>query len=452
MASTDRTVWIVTRQLGDLVMPHPGRCIRAEHILHRRTFLGGLLAAGAGATLELPGISLAGEMPVAGELRAQQKRALFIWLAGGASQFEMWDPKPGRETGGPFRAIQTAVAGYRVCELMPQLAARMNKLAVIRSLNTRLSEHGEAADLMSTGWPKEPALEHPEIGVILAKELGLRESSLPDYVSLFATTEGRRRPETGFLSRRHGALTLEDSLQPRNIDLPEGLTSEAHAAREELRARLSGQFARQRAGSDLVQGYNEAYSRVRGLMQADQLFNLELESAASRERYGPTPFGQHCLLARRLLEAGVPVVKVARGFWDSHHDNFESHRELVPDFDRVLSVLLDDLGERGLLSSTLVIVLSEFGRTPKINQDVGRDHYADAWSCALAGCGIRAGTVYGETDEDGVKVVSGEANAGDLAATIFQAVGIDPAKEYYVGPRPVPLAKEDAQPIKAVLS
>jgi len=432
-------------------MQQPSTCNATEHALHRRTFLGGLLAGGT-AALTLSDVSLAGDVPAAAALRKEQKRTLFIWLAGGASQFEMWDPKPGRETGGPFRTIQTAVRGYQVCELMPQLAARMNKLAVIRSLNTKISEHGQAADLMSTGWPKEPALEHPEIGVILAKELAIRESPLPDYVSLFATTEGRRRPETGFLSRRHGALLLEDSLQPRNIDLPAGLTAEQHAGREELRAALSGQFAQQRAGSDLVQGYNEAYARVRGLMRADQLFNLEQEPAASRDRYGPTPFGRHCLLARRLLEAGVPMVKVARGSWDSHHDNFESHRELVPDFDRVLSVLLDDLDERGLLASTLVIVLSEFGRTPKINQDVGRDHYADAWSCVLAGCGIRGGTVHGKTDEDGIKVVDGEVNAGDVAATIFKAVGIDPAKHYQVGPRPVPLAKEDARPIKAVLS
>jgi uncharacterized protein (DUF1501 family) len=427
-------------------------CTPSEHALHRRTFLGGLLAGGAAASFALPGVSLAEELPTADALKKQNKRALFIWLAGGASQFEMWDPKPGRETGGPFRTVQTSVAGYHVCELMPKLATRMHKLAVVRSLNTQISEHFQAADLISTGWPKEAALEHPEIGVILAKELAARESLLPDYVSLFATTEGRRRPETGFLSRRHGALLLEDSLRPGNIELPTGLTSAQHAAREDLRAALSSRFAERRAGSDLVQGYNEAYARVRGLMRSDHLFNLDQEPTATRDRYGKTPFGQHCLLARRLLEAGVPMVKVARGFWDSHHDNFESHRELVPDFDNVLSVLLDDLDERGLLSSTLVFVLSEFGRTPKINQDVGRDHYADAWSFVAAGCGIRGGTIHGKTDDDGVKVVEGEANAGDVAATIFKAVGIDPAKHYQVGQRPVPLAKEDARPIEAILS
>ena len=187
-------------------------------------------------------------------------------------------------------------------------------------------------------------------------------------------------------------------------------------------------------------------------MASDHLFDLERESTEARDRYGRTPFGEQCLLARRLIEAGVPVVKVARGFWDSHHDNFESHRELVPDFDHVFSVLITDLAERGLLDSTLVMVLSEFGRTPTINKDMGRDHYADAWSIALAGCGVRGGTIYGKTDEDGRKVVDGRATAWDLAATLYRAVGIDPKKEYHWGPRPVPIAKEDAHPIEAVLS
>ena len=425
-------------------------CIPAEHALHRRLFLNGLLAGG-GAALTLPGLSLAADAPAADQLRNGQKRVLFIWLAGGSSQFEMWDPKPGRDTGGPFRAIQTAVAGYQVCELMPKLATRMNKIAVVRSLNTKISEHFQAADLISSGWPKEPALEHPEIGVVLAKELALRDSKLPDYVSLFTTSEGRRRPSPGFLSRRHAPLLLEGSLRPNNIELPAGLSDAQHLGRDQLRAALSNSFAHERAGNDLIQGYNEAYARVRGLMSSDELFNLDKEPTAMREKYGSTPFGRHCLLARRLLEAGVPVVKVARGFWDSHHDNFESHRELVPDFDNVLSVLLDDLEDRGLLSSTLVVVLSEFGRTPKINQDVGRDHFADAWSFALAGCGVRGGAIHGETNEDGTAVKSGEASAADIAATIFQAAGIDPQKHYQVGQRPVPLAKEDSQPIKTVL-
>lgn len=418
--------------------------------MHRRGFLQGMLAGSA--ALHVGGLALAAETPAGDALRKNQKRALFIWLAGGASQFEMWDPKPGRETGGPFRPIQTSVPDYQVCELMPKLAGLMQKIAVVRSLNTEISEHGQAADLMSTGRPKEPALEYPEIGVILAKELAARESLLPDYVSFFLATEGRRRPETGFLGGRHAPLLLEQSMRPKDIDLPAELSDAQHKEREHLRQLLSSEFARGRAGANLIDGYNSAYAKVRGLMRTDHLFDLEQEPAASRARYGNTEFGQQCLLARRLLEAGVPMVKVARGFWDSHHDNFESHRELVPDFDNVFSVLLTDLEDRGLLESTLVIVLSEFGRTPDINNDVGRDHFAAAWSCAFAGCGIKGGAIHGKTDPDGKTVTDGQVNASDLAATIYTALGIDPRKDYHVGQRPVPLAKEDAKIIQTILA
>lgn len=426
-------------------------CGAASHTLHRRALLRGTFA-GITAAVGLGSLGVSADEPAAAAIKRQGKRVIFLWLAGGASQFEMWDPKPGRETGGPFRAIATRLPGYQVCELMPKLAAMTQHLAVIRSLHTGLSEHEQAADLLSTGRPKEAALEYPEIGVVLAKELALQDSTLPDYVSLFTTTEGRRRPRVGFLGASHSPLLLEQGLRPEYVALPDGMAASRHASREELRRLLSVRFAQRRAGSELAEGYNAAYQRVRGLMAADQLFNLENEPTTVRDRYGRTPFGEQCLLARRLVEAGVPVVKVARGFWDSHHDNFESHRELVPDFDHVFSVLLSDLLERGLLESTLVMVLSEFGRTPVINKDLGRDHYADAWSTVLAGCGIRAGAIYGKTDDDGRKVTEGQANAGDLTATLYRAVGIDPHKEYHAGLRPVPLAKEDAKPIDAVLT
>lgn len=451
----------------------------ASHAFHRRAMLRGAFAGVAGLTASglsgggfrgvgVPGLSglssvfRAGDVavgaaePVANQtatsLKLAGKRVIFLWLAGGSSQFEMWDPKPGRETGGPFRSIATRVPGYQIGELMPKTAAIADRLAVVRSLDTGISEHEQAADLISAGRPKEPALDYPEIGVVMAKELAARESTLPDYVSLFTTSEGRRRPKTGFLGARHSPLLLEQGLRPEFVSPPEGVDNTRYTAREELRRVMSGRFAERRAGADMIDGYNAAYQRVRGLMAADHLFDLERESAEARDRYGRTPFGEQCLLARRLIEAGVPVVKVARGFWDSHHDNFESHRELVPDFDHVFSVLITDLADRGLLDSTLVMVLSEFGRTPTINKDMGRDHYADAWSIALAGCGVRGGVIYGKTDDDGRKVVDGRATAWDLAATLYRAVGIDPKKEYHWGPRPVPIAKEDAKPIEAVLS
>ena len=418
-------------------------CGSSEHTLHRRSFLQGTLA----------GLTVAAGFGTAAEpIKQRNRRVIFIWLAGGSSQFETWDPKPDRVTGGPFRSIPTTVPGYRVCELMPKLAGMMKHIAVIRSLNTVISEHEQAADLVSVGRPKEAALEYPELGVVLSKELGVPASELPDYVSLFTTSEGRRRPRAGFLGAKHAPLLLEKSLRPEYVDLPEGMTEARHQNREELRAALSETFAENRSGIELARGYNSAYQKVRGLMRADHLFNLDREPAKVRERYGRTPFAEQCLLARRLIEAGVPVVKLARGFWDSHHDNFESHRELVPDFDHVLSVLLDDLQVRGLLESTLVVVLSEFGRTPVINQDVGRDHFAAAWSMVMAGAGVRGGSIYGATDAEGKTVKEGEVNASDLAATIYQAAGLDLKTEYQAGLRPVPIIKEDARVIKEVLA
>ena len=187
-------------------------------------------------------------------------------------------------------------------------------------------------------------------------------------------------------------------------------------------------------------------------MSSDYLFDIERESQTMRDHYGPTQFGEQCLIARRLAEAGVPFVKVARAWWDSHGQNFETHQELCADLDFVMAALLDDLKQRGMLERTLVITLGEFGRTPQINGSLGRDHFASAWSCTLSGCGIRGGTVYGKTDADGKTVVEGETNAGDLFATILAALGIDPKKEIMLGSRPIPLADFGSKPIQEVLA
>ena len=378
---------------------------------------------------------------------------LLLWLAGGASQLETWDPKPGRPTGGPFKAIPTAVPGTHICELMPKMARLMDKVAVVRSLDTRIGEHGQAADMMQRGRRTEAEVAFPDIGTVIARELSERDSQVPEYVSMYLATEGQRwgRPDPGFLGSRHAAMTLERALKPENLDRPADLSDKEHTEREHLRQFLSEQFNRPR-NADEVQGYNGAYARVRGLMKADTLFDLEKEPPAVRDRYGRTDFGQHALIGRRLIEAGVPMVKVGRAWWDSHADNFESHRELVAELDHVMVTLLLDLEDRGLLESTLVITLSEFGRTPSINKDVGRDHFASAWSCSFAGCGIKGGTVHGKTDADGKTVAEGKVEAGDVAATIYQAVGINPKKNYYLGPRPIPLTPEGSKPIATVLA
>jgi len=187
-------------------------------------------------------------------------------------------------------------------------------------------------------------------------------------------------------------------------------------------------------------------------MASDKLFDVTREPQKMRDHYGPTQFGEQVLVARRLIEAGVPFVRVSRAWWDSHGQNFETHQEMVPELDHVMAALLDDLGQRGLLEHTLIITLAEFGRTPQINPSLGRDHFASAWSCSLSGCGIKGGAVWGKSDRTGNHVVDGEIGAAQLFATIYSALGINPQKHYYVGSRPVPLTDPGTKPIRAVLA
>jgi uncharacterized protein (DUF1501 family) len=240
---------------------------------------------------------------------------------------------------------------------------------------------------------------------------------------MYTSTEGRRQGSAGFLGARYNPMFLTDKMMPEDIRRLDAISDIDHQDRASLRAFLAKRFVRD-LDNPVISSHENAYERVHGLMASDYLFDIDREPQSIRDHYGPTQFGQQCLIARRLVEAGVPFVKVARAWWDSHGQNFETHRELCADLDHCMSALLDDLKQRGLLDKTLVITLGEFGRTPQINGSLGRDHFANAWSCTLSGCGVRGGTVYGKTDEDGQTVADGEMNAGDLFATIFAALGI----------------------------
>jgi uncharacterized protein (DUF1501 family) len=426
-----------------------GCCGSAEHGLDRRGFLGA--ATGGALAASMTVLNVLKDPVLANEIKRQEKRVILLWLAGGASQLETWDPKPGRPTGGPFRAIDTNVPGIRISELMPKLAQRQQHTAIIRSLNTKNADHGGGTELMETGRPKEPGVNYPDLGAILARELGRDDSPVPDYVSMYTSTEGRHKGGSGFLGARYAPMFLDKGLAPENIQRLDSITDLDHQQRLELRNLLSTRFARARESS-AIGSHNSAYGRVRGLMASEKLFDLEQESAAMRAKYGPTQFAEQVLVGRRLIEAGVPFVKVARAWWDSHGQNFETHLELVTELDHVMSTLLDDLADRGLLEKTLVITLGEFGRTPQINPSLGRDHFANAWSASLSGCGIKGGTVFGKTDDDGNKVVDGEVGAEALFATIFNALGIDHQKNYHLGSRPIPLTNPGTEPIQEVLA
>ncbi len=425
-------------------------CGSPEHEFNRRRFLGGATAlAGISGGLE------ALRLPVmAEEMKKQQKRVILLWLAGGASQLETWDPKPGRPTGGPFRSIQTTSPGVQISELMPKMAGRLQDTAVIRSLNTKIGDHGGGSILMHLGRRDEPNLSYPDMGSVLARELGQADSSVPDYVTFYTATEGRGNAvgRPGFLGARYAPMFLTGSNKPEDIERIEGLSEIDHKERADLRQLFSDRFTRGRENTRVLDSHNVAYRRVRGLMASDTLFDVAREPQAMQNRYGPTLFGQQCLIARRLAEAGTPFVKVSRAWWDSHGQNFETHLELVTELDHVMSTLLEDLKQRGLLESTLVITLAEFGRTPTINGSLGRDHFANAWSASLSGCGIKGGSLYGKTDEDGQTVADGEIGAAEMFATIYKALGINPHKDYYVGARPVPLTDPGTMAIDEVLS
>ncbi len=418
----------------------------------RRGFLGSSVMASTAAFAANMRVLDALQTPtLAAELKRQHKSVILLWLAGGASQLETWDPKPGRLTGGPFRAISTDIPSVQISELLPKMAQRMKTTAIIRSLNTRNGDHGGGTVLMETGRAKEAAVDYPDLGALIARELGRADSQVPDYVSLYSETEGRHKGGPGFLGARYAPMFLTESMIPPNIRRLDSISETDHQDRAAFQKLLARRFIDKHSNPS-VASHGMAYERVRGLMSSESLFDINQEPQSARDFYGPTQFQEQCLVARRLVEAGVPFVKVARAWWDSHGQNFETHRELCADLDQGMSALLDDLGQRGLLENTLVLTFGEFGRTPQINASLGRDHFANAWSASLSGCGIKGGAVYGKTDADGQTVVEGEVKAGDLFATIFSAVGIDPTKEYHVGARPIPIVDFGCQPIKDILA
>ena len=427
-------------------------CGSPEHAISRRGFLGGAAAVGAAAAADMTGLSILGSPALAGELKKGQKRVILLWLAGGASQLETWDPKPGAITGGPFRAIPTDVPGTHISELMPEMAKRMKTTCVIRGLNTKNGDHGSAAITMMRGRRNEANLRYPDLGAVLAREMGRADSKVPDYVTFYTQTEGRGMApgDPGFLGARFGPMDLTTNNAPEFIRKLDSITDLDHKERGDLRDLLGKQFAKGRQ-SDAMNSQGEAYERVRGLMASEKLFDISQEPQKVRDRYGKTQFAEQTLIARRLVEAGVPFVRVGRAWWDSHGQNFETHQEMVPELDHVMATLIDDLKDRGLLDDVMIVTLAEFGRTPSINSSLGRDHFASAWSMTMTGGGAKGGAVYGKSDPKGNTVVSEEVDAGSLFATIYANLGINPNKNYYVGSRPVPLVNPGIEPIAALV-
>ena len=422
-------------------------CKPWEHSLSRRQILGA--AAGAAGAIGLGSLL---RPAVAEEIKKQHKQVLFIWIDGGMSQLESWDPKPNTLFGGPFRAIPTSVPGIHISELMPRTAKQMHHLAVIRSVHTQDNSHSAGVARVQRGDPKNRGVTYPYFGSAVAKLLGAGDSGLPPYVWIKPGNGGFIHQDGGFLGPKYGAVAFGDGKPPENLVLPDSLTQADADDRAALQAAANARYAKNRR-QQMGEANSYVYEVARTLMRRQDLFDTSKFDPKDIERYGTHEFGRHMLQARKMLEAGVTFVKVNSYGWDTHGDNFNGHLSLMPKFDQAFGAMIEDLAERGMLDNVLVISMSEFGRTPRINGHIGRDHWPEAWSVAMAGCGLKRGVVVGETNEQGTYVKNDEHDIGALFHTWFACLGIDTKKvEYDNGGQPLPLAHDSMSAVTELLA
>ncbi len=396
--------------------------------------------------------------------QAKAKSCILLWLEGGPAQMDTWDPK----TNSSFRPISTNVAGIQVSELLPKLAKRMDKLAIIRSMSSFGDDHPQAVHYAATGHLHNPAMQFPSLGSIVGKELGPAEG-MPPYVIVPRWERSQQYQESfrsAFLGPDYAPMLIpdpsKDNFEVTDLSLPKSL---APAAVENRRAFLDvvDRTYRNRvesAGHAKMDAFTEKAWEMLLTPGVQNAFDLSKESEKTRDAYGRDSVGQSLLLARRLVESGTRFVTAA-GFhgnsWDTHSANDKGHRDrLTPPLDHSLSALIDDLVARGLYDETIVVAMGEFGRTPNINPGLGRDHWPQCWSLAIGGGGLNTGLTVGESDERAAVVVERKTSIGDLFATIYKAMGIDWTQEYMtpVG-RPIKIANsfEDTtgEPVKELV-
>jgi hypothetical protein len=406
----------------------------------------------------------------------QRKRScILLWMAGGPAQTDTFDLKPGHANGGPFKEIATSVPGIKIGEHLPKVARHMKDMAIVRSMSTKEGDHQRATFYMRTGYLPTGPIQYPSLGSLISKELGGDDSALPNFVSIAPNrflSPGAFGP--GFLGPQYAPLVVgdaagffqggnnyEQALKVQDLQPPSEVSREQADARIELMHGLAHDFVSTRPGIAPL-SHQAAYARAVRLMrtEAARAFDLHEEPAAVRDAYGRNLFGQGCLLARRLVERGVPFVEVSLGGinevpvgWDTHQDNFNQVQKLCGVLDPAWATLMSDLKQRGLLDSTLIVWMGEFGRTPKISPDKGRDHFPNAWSTVLAGGGIKGGQIVGKTSPDGMTVAERPVPATDFLSTVCRALGVDPEKQNpsNVG-RPIRIVEKSAQPIKEVLA
>jgi uncharacterized protein (DUF1501 family) len=412
--------------------------------LSRRNVL--QLAAGCGLSFALPSLDARGA-----ELRGEKRPRTLItlWLEGGPSQLETWDPHPGTQIGGETNAIPTKVPGLMIADLFPRTAEQIHELCVIRSMVSKEGDHERGAYLLKTGYRPDPTLVHPSLGAILTHQLPADEVEIPGHISIIG---GQWPARGGFLGDEYDAFKLLDPRQNlQNLVSPvEGDRQDRRLAALEI---VESAFSRRRRLQAAATLHRETVTRALTMMRSEQLraFQLTEEPAAVRAAYGDSSFGQGCLIARRLVEQGVRAIEVTLGGFDSHVRNFETHKSRAADLDPAFAALIHDLAQRDLLESTVVLCIGEFGRTPNINPLAGRDHWPSGFSCVIGGGGFHKGLVLGETDPSGEKKdPTDPIEVHDLYATILHALGVEYAKELNtpIG-RPMALCK--GKPIERLL-
>jgi uncharacterized protein (DUF1501 family) len=397
-----------------------------DGVIGRRTFLRnvGLGAAGLGLLGWKDAVTLHAE-----EMRRTGMSCILLYMRGGPSQLETFDPKPGTANGGSTQAIATAVSGIQIAEGWANVARNMRDVALIRSMTSREGEHQRATYQMHTGYIPMGGVRFPTLGSIVSREIAPREFDLPHFVSVGANRFASIG--SGFLGMSYAPFIVNNPNQmPSNAELPRGINSGRFDRRLNLARDLERDFA-DAGGEARVRDHQALVSGAAQMVRSPRLqaFDLSREQDSVRDRYGRTPFGQGCLLARRLVEAGVTFVEVDSNGWDTHQDNFNRTRTLSGVVDPAFAALIEDLRQRGRLARTLVIWLGEFGRTPRINPNTGRDHFPRAFSVALAGGGIKGGRVVGATSAAGTDVANRPVTVADLFCTFCQALAIDPRRE-----------------------
>ncbi|QEL20973.1 DUF1501 domain-containing protein [Limnoglobus roseus] len=397
-------------------------------ITDRRHFMAH--AAGA-AAVTVPGLSfLTGLRAQAAELKKKNKSLIILWMGGGPATIDLWDMKPGTANGGEHKPISTAAGSdVKITEHLPMVAKQFKNLSIIRSLQTREGDHQRGTFLMNTGRSPSPLTEFPSIGSVMSYYQAMdveamKNADIPSFISV-----GGGRVGPGFLGMKYASFNVQNpGTPPENVSAPVSMTQMDR--RKVLFESLEGGF-KTNVPMDAAKAHKEVYDKALNLVTSSrkEVFNLDKEPAALREEYGRTGFGNGCLLARKLVEAGVAAVEVSLGGWDMHNGIFAALQRRLPELDKGMSALTRDLADRGKLKDTVIVWMGDFGRTPKINQNGGRDHWPRCWSVVVGGGNIKGGVAYGATDENGTGVKDSPVDILDLYATIYKGLGIDPSPQ-----------------------